>query len=73
MADKIQHPKVCDLCGKDLTKEEKYYIGITRYNILAYTCLDYECKKWLIHRKLMQQGPEEKEGQWISRSGGEIY
>ena len=70
----IKHPEVCDLCGKNITKEDTYYIGVTRYNILAYTCLGYDCRKWLVRWKLMSRIPgEEEKGKIYSRSGGKSY
>lgn len=69
----IKHPDVCDLCGKDISKEDKYYAGIDRHDILAYTCTDHNCKKWLVRWILMSRIPGEKEGKIFSRSGGQSY
>jgi len=70
----IQHPNVCDLCGKDISKEDTYYAGITRHNIFAFTCMRYDCKKWLIRWKQMSRIPgEEDKGKIYSRSGGQSY
>ncbi len=69
----IDHPKACDLCGKDITGEDEYYVGVTRYNIMAFTCTGYDCRKWLIRWKRMTRIPGEKEREVKSRSGGQIY
>ena len=69
----MNHPKVCDLCGKDISKEDTYYAGVTRYNIFAFTCTDYDCRKWLIRWIRMSRIPGEKEGKLFTRSGGESY
>ena len=69
----IKHPNVCDLCGKDISKEDRYYAGVTRGDILAYTCMDYDCKKWLVRRVLINRILGEQEGKVYNRSGGKSY
>ena len=55
-ASKSKHPAMCDLCGRAIEEDDKYYLGCTHYNkdviMWAYTCLDHKCTCWLVFKEL---------------------
>jgi hypothetical protein len=56
---KHKHPDLCDLCGAPIKIEDKYYAGFThstsKKKVWAFTCLNYNCTRWLIAKKLFEK------------------
>jgi len=51
----FKHPSNCDLCGKKILEADYYYLGIDEQGVLAATCADTRCTRWLKHKRKLQK------------------